>query len=162
MGKHTGAAGCVDCHMPKRRTEDVVHVAATDHYIQRLKPPDLLAERAERQETGAGAYRGPVMLYYPETLPHTSENDLDLAVAQVKQGSNPTEGIAQLTRAIERYSQQRAEYYLELAEALERNRQPAEALPVFRKAVQRSQEFAGGCKNSECAAPLQYAEAAES
>ena len=85
-GKHTRATGCVDCHMPKRRTEDVVHVAATDHYIQRRKPAgDLLAERAERQETGANAYRGPVVLYYPETLPHTPENDLDLAVAQVKQ-----------------------------------------------------------------------------
>ncbi len=162
-GKHTGAAGCVDCHMPKRRTEDVVHVAATDHYIQRLKPANLLAERAERQETGAGAYRGPVMLYYPETLPHTSENDLDLAVAQVKQGSNPTEGIAQLTRAIERYSPQRAEYYLELAEALERNRQPAEALPVFREAVRRSPKFAGGLQKlgSALRRSGQYAEAAE-
>ena len=58
----------------------------------------------ERQETGANAYRGPVVLYYPETLPHTPENDLDLAVAQVKQSSNLTEGIAQLTAAIEKYS----------------------------------------------------------
>ena len=79
--------------MPKRRTEDVVHVVATDHYIQRRKPAgDLLAERPERQETGANAYRGPVVLYYPETLPHTPENDLDLAVAQVKQSSNLAAG----------------------------------------------------------------------
>src|SRR5262249_6247173 len=125
-GKHSRAADCIDCHMPKRRTEDVVHVVATDHYIQRQKPVgDLLAERTERQETGANAYRGPVVLYYPETLPHTAENDLHLAVAQVKQGSNLTEGIAQLTTAIETYSPPRADYYLELAEALENNGQLA-------------------------------------
>src|SRR5215471_14297921 len=121
-GTHTRAAGCVDCHMPKRRTEDVVHVVATDHYIQRQRPAgDLLADRPERQETGATAYRGPVVLYYPETLPHTPENDLDLAVAQVKQGSNLSQGIAQLSAAIEKYSPQRPEYYLELAEALQNN-----------------------------------------
>ena len=28
-GKHTRAPGCADCHMPKRRTEDVVHAVAT-------------------------------------------------------------------------------------------------------------------------------------
>src|SRR5258708_25418342 len=56
-GKHPRSTGCIDCHMPKRRTDDVVHVAATDHYIQRRKPTgDLLAEIAERHETGANSY----------------------------------------------------------------------------------------------------------
>src|SRR5256885_11129919 len=60
----------------KRRTEDVVHAVATDHYIQRQKPAgDLLAERPERQETGAAAYRGRVGLYYPETLPETRSEE---------------------------------------------------------------------------------------
>jgi predicted CXXCH cytochrome family protein len=162
--QHTRATGCVDCHMPKRRTEDVVHVAATDHYIQRVKPPgDLLAERPERQETGAAAYRGPVVLYYPETLPHTPENDLDLAVAQVKQSSNLTAGIAQLTAAIERYSPQRADYYLELAEALEHDGQLPKALPVYREAVRRNPDFAVGLQKLGTALRRsgQYAEAAE-
>ena len=142
-GKHTPAANCIDCHMPKRRTEDVVHVVATDHYIRRRKPAgDLLAERPERQETGANAYRGRVVLYYPETLPNTPENNLLVAVAQVKQGSNPTEGIEQLTAAIKKYSPQRAEYYLELAQALENNGQLAKALPVYWDAVQRNPKFA--------------------
>ncbi len=26
---------CLSCHMPKRRTDDVVHVVMTDHYIQK-------------------------------------------------------------------------------------------------------------------------------
>jgi predicted CXXCH cytochrome family protein len=138
-GKHTRATGCVDCHMPKRRTEDVVHVVVTDHLIQREKPAgDLLAERTERQDI----YRGPVVLYYPETLPKTPENDLDHAVAQVKQGSNLTDGIAQFTRAIEQHSPSRAEYYLELAEALQKNRQPAKALPYYRAAVERNPKSA--------------------
>lgn len=46
-----GAAGrdCAGCHMPRRRTEDVVHVAMTDHRIARGPfGPELLAPRAER------------------------------------------------------------------------------------------------------------------
>ncbi|MCP5113526.1 MAG: hypothetical protein GY953_22050, partial [bacterium] len=35
---HTESRDCLDCHMPKRRTDDVIHVVMTDHYIQRNKP----------------------------------------------------------------------------------------------------------------------------
>ena len=163
-GKHTRANGCAACHMPKRRTEDVIHVAVTDHFIQRQKPAgDLLAERAEKQETGASAYRGPVVLYYPEKLPHTPENELYLAVAQVKQGSNLKEGIAQLTKAIEKYSPQRAEFYLELADALQSNGQLAKALPMYREAVRRNSKFTVGLQKLGTALRRsgQYPEAAE-
>ncbi|NWF83076.1 MAG: hypothetical protein HXY18_04515, partial [Bryobacteraceae bacterium] len=121
-GRHTRESACADCHMPKRRTEDVVHVAVTDHLIQRRKPQgDLLAERPERHETGANAYRGPVALYYPETLPPTAENELYLAVELVKQGSNLAAGIGRLTALLEKHAPRRAEFYFELAEALVRN-----------------------------------------
>lgn len=159
-GKHTRAVNCVDCHMPKRRTEDVVHVVATDHYIQRRRPAgDLLAERPERQET----YRGPVVLYYPETLPDTPENKLYLAIAQVKQGSNMTAGIAQLTADLRQYSPRRAEYYLELARALEENGELAKALPVYREAVEKNPKFAYALLKFGTALRRsgQYAEAAE-
>ncbi len=138
-GKHTRDAGCTGCHMPKRRTEDVVHSLATDHLIQRRKPEgDLLAALPERHETGTTAYRGPVVLYYPETLPHTPENDLYLAVAQVKQGSNLKGGIPQLSALLEKYKPRRAEWYLELAEALENDGQLAKALPYYRASVERN------------------------
>jgi tetratricopeptide (TPR) repeat protein len=144
-GKHTRETGCVDCHMPKRRTEDVVHVTATDHYIQRRKPTgDLLSEIAERHETDGNAYRGPVVLYYPETLPQTPENDLDLAIAQVNQKSNLKDGIAKLAAAIERYRPQRAEYYFALAEAWRDDGQLAKALPLYREAVRRNPKFGAG------------------
>ncbi len=43
-------ADCVSCHMPKRRTQDVVHVVMTDHKIARRPGgPELLAPRAERE-----------------------------------------------------------------------------------------------------------------
>src|SRR6266853_732130 len=35
---HNAAENCLTCHMPRRRTDDVVHVVMTDHYIQRLHP----------------------------------------------------------------------------------------------------------------------------
>jgi predicted CXXCH cytochrome family protein len=144
-GKHTRDSGCIDCHMPKRRTEDVVHVVATDHYIQRRKPAgDLLADRAERQETGANKYRGPVVLYYPEKLPQTAENDFDIAVAQVKQGSNLAQGIVQLSVAIEKYKPQGASYYVEFGHALERDGQLAKAVSAYREAVRHNPQSADG------------------
>lgn len=66
----------------------------------------------------------------------------------VKQGSNLTRGTAPLTAAIERFSPQWAEYYLELAEALENNGQLAKALTVYREAVRRNPKFAGASGNS--------------
>ncbi|MDE3168152.1 MAG: tetratricopeptide repeat protein [Acidobacteriota bacterium] len=142
-GRHTRADGCAECHMPKRRTEDVVHAVATDHYIQRRAPSgNLLAERSERHETGADAYRGPVVLYYPESLPSTPDTDLYLAAAQVKQGSNLAGGIPQLTAAIAGYAPRRAEFYLELAEALENAGQLDRAVSMYREAVRRDPAFA--------------------
>jgi Flp pilus assembly protein TadD len=48
--------------MPKRRTEDAVHVVLTDHRIPRLPPSgDPLARREERHDR----YSGKVALFYP-------------------------------------------------------------------------------------------------
>ncbi|MBS1834522.1 MAG: tetratricopeptide repeat protein [Acidobacteria bacterium] len=127
--------GCADCHMPKRRTEDVIHVVMTDHLISRTKPAgDLLAERKERIDN----YRGEVVPYYPPSLTGVADADLYRALAQVKQRSNLDAGIAQLTAAIQRYAPQRADWYLELAEALENQNQLAKALPWYRQAVRRN------------------------
>jgi Tfp pilus assembly protein PilF len=51
---HGGAAAqpddCAGCHMPKRRTQDVVHVVMTDHLIRRRPGgPELLAPLAESE-----------------------------------------------------------------------------------------------------------------
>jgi predicted CXXCH cytochrome family protein len=162
--QHPRSDDCIGCHMPKRRTEDVVHVVVTDHYIQRRKPAgDLLADMPERHETGSDAYRGPVVLYYPEQLPHTPENDLYLAVAQVAQRSNLRAGIQQLTAAIDRYRPRRAEYYFELAEAWRDSGEFAKAIPVYREAIRRNPNFAVAMQKLGFALRRsgQYADAAE-
>jgi predicted CXXCH cytochrome family protein len=46
---HEQKADCASCHMPRRRTQDVVRVLMTDHRIQRGPGgPELLAPLAER------------------------------------------------------------------------------------------------------------------
>jgi predicted CXXCH cytochrome family protein len=137
-GRHTQSVDCIGCHMPKRRTDDAVHVVITDHYIQRRKPAgDLLAQMAERHETEENAYRGEVELYYPQQLPKTPENELYLAIAQVSQKSNLTEGIKRLTAAIEKHHPDRIEYYLHLADALQDSGQNEKALQLYEDAVRR-------------------------
>ena len=41
---------CTGCHMPKRRTEDAVHVLMTDHFIRRQPGKDDAAPLAERHD----------------------------------------------------------------------------------------------------------------
>lgn len=83
-GAHTSSGDCIGCHMPKRRTDDVVHVVMTDHLIQRAKPAvDLLAERPEIP-VDAHPYRGAVVRYDLAPHPaHRPEDELYLAIAQV-------------------------------------------------------------------------------
>jgi len=71
-GKHTSASGCVTCHMPKRRTQDVIHAVMTDHLIARHLPAgDPLAPIAERPDFDANQYHGEVVPYYPAPLSRT-------------------------------------------------------------------------------------------
>ncbi len=137
-GRHTASDDCLTCHMPKRRTEDVVHVVMTDHYIQRRKPArDLLAPLEERHVTEETAYNGPVTLYYPRQVPPTEESELYLAMAQVKQFSNLKAGIPQLAAALDKYRPETAEFYFELAEAYAHIGQFDDAIRRYEEAVSR-------------------------
>ena len=52
---HLDRGDCVSCHMPKRRTQDVVHVVMTDHLIRRQPGgPELLAPLAEAEPVLTG------------------------------------------------------------------------------------------------------------
>ncbi len=52
---HAANQECASCHMPKRRTQDVVQVVMTDHRIQRGPGgPELLAPRTERDPVLTG------------------------------------------------------------------------------------------------------------
>ncbi len=140
-------ATCLDCHMPKRRTDDAVHVVMTDHYIQRQRPRrDLLADRTEADTLKHGDYRGEVVLYYPPTLPPTPENELYLALAQVQQGSNLTAGIRRLEQAIEKHRPSRPEFYYELARAYKMTADDDAAVRWCEEALRRDANFVPALK----------------
>jgi Tfp pilus assembly protein PilF len=51
-GQELEPENCVSCHMPARRTQDVVHVTMTDHFIRRQPGgPELLAPLEESTPT---------------------------------------------------------------------------------------------------------------
>jgi Flp pilus assembly protein TadD len=125
--------------MPKRRTDDEVHVVMTDHYIRRQRPPgDLLAEKVETHETPATQYRGDVALYYPAQLPDTVENALALAVAQIHDGSNLKDGLPRLAALLERHRPPNPRYYADLAEGYLAAGDGVQAIRYLEEAVQRS------------------------
>jgi tetratricopeptide (TPR) repeat protein len=135
-GQHTALPDCTGCHMPKRRTDDVVHAVMTDHCIQRYGQPagDRLADKQEKRQTDANAYRGEVVPYYPASLSR-AEDELYAAIAQVSQGSNSEAGIARLTEAIGKYHPARAECYLQLGDALSNAGKLDAALPWYEEAL---------------------------
>jgi predicted CXXCH cytochrome family protein len=151
---------CLSCHMPKRRTDDVVHVVMTDHYIQRTKPDrDLLAPMAEVASPPQG--REPVEPYYPSPLPRTAENELYTATAEVKHGSEG--GIARLESAIVRYSPAAPDFYFELGDGYARAGKSDEAIRWYKEALRKKPEFRPATK--QLAATLigkgEYARATE-
>lgn len=142
-GRHTGKQECAGCHMPKRRTEDVVHVVMTDHKIARRAPAgNLLASRAERLETAGVSYRGEVVPYYPEGEAGSAEEELYRAVAQVLQKSNLEAGIARLEAALRKHAPKGPEFYFDLAEAYLAAGQRAEAMTWYEAALKQDAAFA--------------------
>lgn len=134
--KHTAQPGCIGCHMPQRRPVEVVHIVKTDHYIQRTKlSADLLADIAERHETQANSYRGKVQLYYPPTLPSTAENEMYLAVAQIRDRSNLAEGLPRLAAVLDAVHPKTPEPYFELASGYQAAGQLDRALAAYREAL---------------------------
>jgi tetratricopeptide (TPR) repeat protein len=138
-GKHTDNSNCISCHMPKRRTDDVVHAVVTDHFIQRQIPTrDLLAELPERHLTDAEDYHGEVVPYYPSPLPPTGENPLYQAVAQVALQNNLKQGLADLSRELSQRPAREMEFYTTLGDAYRNSGDAKEAAAAFQQAVLRS------------------------
>jgi len=136
-GAHPAADDCVTCHMPKRRTEDVVHVVMTDHLIQRRPPArDLLADLAERHPTEAEEYHGEVVPYDPPALPRGGPDALYLALAQVSMQNNLRTGVVELDRLLAAQQPAEAEWYIQLGNARLRSGEPRKAATAYEHAVQ--------------------------
>ncbi len=158
--KLPAGTNCLSCHMPKRRTDDVVHVVMTDHYIQRLKPGrDLLAPKPEIANESVG--RDAIVPYYPPQLTRTAENELYIATAEVKHGSDA--GIEHLKSAILKYSPAEPEFYFELGDGYFNAGKKSEAIHWYEEALRRKPNFRPAIK--QLAAALigkgQYAQATE-
>jgi tetratricopeptide (TPR) repeat protein len=145
---HHASENCLTCHMPPRRTDDVVHVVMTDHYIQRRPPArDLTAPLEETHDTAQTTYRGEVVLLYPRSLPATGESELYLAMAQVADGANLAAGILRLKNAIEMHRPAQAEFYFELGNAYGKAGRNERALPYYEEALRRSPSFPAARRN---------------
>jgi tetratricopeptide (TPR) repeat protein len=129
VAAHPAAGNCVGCHMPKRRTEDVVHAVMTDHMIQRRPPANLLAEFPERH--------GPQWEYRGQVVPYGDQDDLYTAVAQVMHQSNLADGIPRLQAEIARRKPERPEFYQELGDALQRAGRSEESATAYRTALEK-------------------------
>jgi Tfp pilus assembly protein PilF len=125
------ASNCMSCHMPRRRTEDVVHVVMTDHLIQRTTPRDPLAMLPETDS----AYHGDLALYDPPQLP-PAERDFYLGAALARDGVDRRRGIGLLEAAIARAKPVPLQAYVELAQAYAAEHRPAEAAEDYRKALE--------------------------
>ena len=140
---HAVGANCVSCHMPKRRTDDAVHMVMTDHLIMRHKlGGDLLADKPEEIESSANSYKGEVLLYYPPQLPATPENTLYKAVAQIRDQSNLAEGLPQLRKAIDQSHPAEPGFYAELAQGYRAAGNTADAIHYFEEAARRDSSSA--------------------
>ena len=142
-------ADCTGCHMPKRRTEDVVNVVMTDHKIQRRPPPasKLLAPLEEIAESDKTRYFGEVILDYPKELPPTPDNELLLAVAQVYERSNLKAGTPRLRELIGKHQPEQAHYYFQLAEAYWNQGRHEDALPWYERTLTRQPDHIVAARN---------------
>ncbi|MBI1358120.1 MAG: tetratricopeptide repeat protein [Acidobacteria bacterium] len=123
---HPSGEDCAGCHMPARRTDDVVHAVMTDHRIQKRPAKGLLAPKRERtpKET---AYHGEVVPLLPKNPPEEYR-----ALAQVAQGSNVEAGLPVLARAAKA-----PETFYELGSALESEGRLEDAIAAWRQAVEK-------------------------
>jgi predicted CXXCH cytochrome family protein len=136
-GTHPANPDCVSCHMPKRRTDDAIHIVMTEHFIQKRPVADT-AMKAEYYESDDAAYKGKVVPYYPAHPAPTQDNQLDIAAAQIREGSNLKEGIPNFVSLLQKYQPTHASYYVYLADAYNTSGDPVHAEQYFNEALRRS------------------------
>jgi len=137
LHRHPASNDCISCHMPKRRTEDVIHAVMTDHLIQRRPPPasELLAAREELPETPANAYHGEVKRYLLDHENPGSTDDLYDTLAQVIDSSNLETGIPRLEEAIRVQHPNQPNFSIELGDAMRHSGNLAGAISAYRQAL---------------------------
>ncbi len=101
------ALDCVSCHMPRRRTRDVVHVAMTDHKIQKgPADPDWLQPLEETQSVLVD-----LSFYRPEEAPKGALGEAYRALAVLKAGGG-AEALEHLEKQLNQLSVEHPAPYL--------------------------------------------------
>jgi Flp pilus assembly protein TadD len=116
---HKISEDCTSCHMPKRRTQDVVHAMMTDHFIRRTPGgPELLAPLEERDPSIDG-----VDFHDPQQAPSGAVGELYRLVALVRATGGADAGaVRRLEEVIAGVKPPENEPYLDLASAQLRQR----------------------------------------
>lgn len=104
---------CTACHMPKRRTRDVVHAIMTDHRITRDPPPpaELLAPLEESEPVITGLH-----FLRPERAPEGALGEVYRAVGALRAGDG-ADAADHLAANLARARPEATEPWLELAKA---------------------------------------------
>jgi predicted CXXCH cytochrome family protein len=117
---------CAECHMPKRRTEDAVHVVMTDHRIRRRPPAgDLLAPVSERHDRLSGRIKP----LYPEHPP-----SLYAAIAQAQASADLKNDVVKLEQAMRAARTSHAQAYRVLGEAYRKLGRTSDAIGAYQTA----------------------------
>ncbi len=114
------ADDCATCHMPRRRTQDVVRVVMTDHRIGRPVAGDLTAPLAEREPLLTD-----VLHFDPATAPGGGMGDIYRLVALVRSVPS-SEALDLLAARLEAAAPAELDPWLDLAQGLLRRGRAAE------------------------------------
>lgn len=133
----THAAGqddCVSCHMPKRRTQDVVHVVMTDHRIVRQSGgPELVAPLAEAEPVLTG------IRLIDSRAPQGALGEVYRAAAVVRVAAT-AEAVAYLEKMLTTAQPPEVEPWLDLAQGQIRRGRFADAERTLRVVLARAPE----------------------
>ena len=124
---------CTGCHMPKRRSDDAVHVVITDHRIQRSPPSTDSSPKRERH----GRYSGPVRLYYPPRLSGSLLDSVYLALGGLTDRARLPVAVRQLESSIATARPDRPEFYVQLARGFRTVAMLERAVHYYREALRR-------------------------
>ena len=128
---------CISCHMPRRRTDDAIHVIMTDHRIAKPQSGrNLLAMREETEKQ----YHGDLVLYEHAKLAE-SERALYLGVAFLADGADRKRGVSMLEEAREGGTPLPIEALVELANAYLGEPALSKAIPLYEQALQRQPDM---------------------
>jgi len=137
---HETAADCVSCHMPKRRTHDVIQVLATDHLIRKEPAPDEWTE--PREELGKQRPTRP----HPFSADRAPQDDetltLHLAMFAARHGN--VRRLDAVKKVIDEQQPESPEPYLFLAQLYETADRFSEAAATYRMMTERFPDLLGG------------------